>query len=238
MDRARESKEERRRGLFPPSAVGAWVWRMRFWSMRWIRTRRSRRLVVVMWVGVLGDWLWMTLRTQPWGDGGMDGWFSFLLVAVLMGLGALVLYGSRRAHAKMSLEDRAFVEHGVEFERLSEPERELLFKHSLREQWLGRAERDEREEEPQQRAARTAFRILRPGLVLFLLVYWGVCFSRPSGSACAAADGAHVDGAGCGWRVESGDDGAGGLRCWPKSRSCSGGGWICGRVGGGARLCC
>jgi hypothetical protein len=86
----------------------------------------------------------------------------------------------------MSLEDRALAEHGVEFEQLSEPERELLFKHSLREQWLGRVERDEREEELQQRAARMAFRILRLGLVLFLLGYWGVCFSRPSGSARAA----------------------------------------------------
>jgi hypothetical protein len=186
MDRARESREERRRRLFPPSPMSAWLWRKRLSLMRWERMRRSRRLVVVMWVGLLGRWLWMTLRTQPWGSGGMDGWFSFQLMVGLMGIGTWALYGWRRGHAQMSLEDRALAEHGVEFEQLSEPERELVFKHSLREQWLGRVERDEREEELQQRAARMAFRILRLGLVLFLLGYWGVCFSRPSGSARAA----------------------------------------------------
>ena len=85
MDRVREGREERRRRLFPPSPVSAWLWRKRLSLMRWERTRRSRRLVVVGWVGVLVDWLWMTLRTQPWGHGGMDGWFSIQLMNLFGG---------------------------------------------------------------------------------------------------------------------------------------------------------
>ena len=120
---------------------------------------------------------------EPWRRGDGDGVAAFAFTLMAMGPGAWVLYITRRKMAETSLEDRAIAEHGVEFEQLSEPERGLLYQRLLRERVIGRAARDEREMALQQKAAWMAFRILRPALVLLVLGYWGVCFSRPCGSA-------------------------------------------------------
>jgi len=180
----RESRVERRRRLFRPSPLDAWRWRAILGVMRWDRRRRSRRLLVVLWVGMLGYWFWMAMHAaEPWRRGDGDGVAAFAFTLMAMGPGAWVLYITRRKMAETSLEDRAIAEHGVEFEQLSEPERGLLYQRLLRERVIGRAARDEREMALQQKAAWMAFRILRPALVLLVLGYWGVCFSRPCGSA-------------------------------------------------------
>ncbi|RSL16131.1 hypothetical protein EDE15_1640 [Edaphobacter aggregans] len=180
----REDRVARRRRLYRPSPLSAWQWRTMLGFMRWERRRRSRRLAIVLWVGLLGVWFWLAMHVaHVWRDGGTDGELAFTFTLIMMALGAWALYISRRSMAETSLEDRAVAEHGVEFEQLSEPERGLLYQRLLRERVIGRAARDEREMALQQKAAWVAFRILRPALVLFVLGYWGVCFSRPCGSA-------------------------------------------------------
>lgn len=144
-------------------------------------------MAIVLWVVLLGVWFWLAMHVaHPLLDGGMGGALAFTFTLETMGLGAWALYISRRSMAESSLEDRAVAEHGVEFEQLSEPERGVLYQRLIRERVIGRAARDEREMALQQRAAWVAFRILRPVLVLFVLGYWGVCFSRPFGSARGA----------------------------------------------------
>ena len=178
----RESRVGRRRRLSRPSPLSAWRWRTLLRFMRWERTRRSRRLVVMLWVGLLGVWFWLAMHVaHPWQNGGMDGELAFLFTLEAMGLGAWGLYISRREMTETSLEDRAIEEYGVEFKQLSEPERAQLFQRLIRQRVLGRAARDEREMALQQKAAWMTFRILRPGLLLFLLGYWSFCFSRSSG---------------------------------------------------------
>jgi len=81
--------------------------------------------------------------------------------------------------AQPTLEDRAVMQYGAEFDALKEKQRGEVFEQQVRDNILGRMRKDERETELRLRAEGAAYRLLRPGLVIVVAGYWAVCLLGP-----------------------------------------------------------
>ncbi|MGB6460396.1 MAG: hypothetical protein WBG02_10570 [Candidatus Acidiferrum sp.] len=143
--------------------------------------RRTRRLLALLWVPVLAFEiavsLWM-VHLDPWA-----GLMSAALLTVLM---ALAVRGFRIGFAQVSLEDRAVIEYGAEFDSLKEKQRGDLFQRAVRDGLFGRVKVDEHEAEMRLRAQGAAYRLLGPILLVFLTGYWAVCLFGPFGATRTA----------------------------------------------------
>jgi hypothetical protein len=93
-----------------------------------------------------------------------------------MGLMARTL---RIGFAQVSLEDRAVIEYGAEFDALKEKQRGEVFQRAVRDGLFGRVKVDEHEAERRLRAQGAAYRLLGPALVVFVAGYWGACLFGP-----------------------------------------------------------
>jgi hypothetical protein len=111
------------------------------------------------------------VRLDPWA-----GLMSAAMLTMVMGLAVRAL---RIGFAQVSLEDRAEMEHGEEFEALKEKQRGEIFQRAVRDGLFGRVKVDEREAEQRLRAQGAAYRLLGPALVVFVAGYWGVCLFGP-----------------------------------------------------------
>jgi hypothetical protein len=136
--------------------------------------RRMRRLLALLWVPVLAFEIAVSLRVvrlDPWA-----GLMSAAMLTMVMGLAVRAL---RIGFAQVSLEDRAMMEHGEEFDALKEKQRGEIFQRAVRHGLFGRVKVDEREAEHRLRAQGAAYRLLGPALVVFVAGYWGVCLFGP-----------------------------------------------------------
>ena len=125
--------------------------------------------------------LWM-VRLDPWA-----GLLSVALLAVFM---ALAVRALRIGFAQVSLEDRAVIEYGAEFDALKEKQRAEIFQRAVRDGLFGHVKVDEHEAEQRLRAQGDAYRLLGPALFLFLAGYWAVCLFGPFGvdAECTRGD--------------------------------------------------
>ena len=138
------------------------------------KSRRARRLFALLWVPAVAFEITVSLRVvrlDPWA-----GLLSAALLAVFMGLTVRAL---RVGFAQVSLEDRAVMEYGAEFDALKEKQRAEIFQRAVRDGLFGRVKVDEREAEQRLRAQGDAYRLLGPALVVFVAGYWGVCLFGP-----------------------------------------------------------
>ncbi len=145
----------------------------------WGNTRHFRRFVVLLWIGMLAIDPWMVsllVRTYA-----VLGTLPHLLLPTLTQLAItwLAFRGAQIGLTQPTLEDSAMMQHGEEFEALTEREREQLFQQRLRDSLQGKVRTDEREAELQLRAEGVAYRLLRPGLGLVVAGYWAVCLLGP-----------------------------------------------------------
>jgi hypothetical protein len=145
-------------------------------------TRRTRRLVLgLLNLPVLAFEIAVSVRIvrlDPWA-----GLISTAWLALLLGLFVRAL---RIAFAQVSLEDRAVMEYGTEFDALKAKQRVEVFKRAVRDGIFGRVKVDEREAELRLRAQGAAYRLLGPALLVFLAGYWGVCLLGPFGATRSA----------------------------------------------------
>ena len=151
---------------------------------RWGNTRRFRRCVVLLWIAMLAiDPLLILRLTQHFA---LLARLPALLLPTLSQL--LITWLAFRAMqiglAQPTLDDDALMHHGEQFDALTSRQREQLFQQRSKDLILGallsaRVERDEREAELRLAAERTAYRLLRPGLVLVVAAYWAVCLLGP-----------------------------------------------------------
>jgi hypothetical protein len=81
--------------------------------------------------------------------------------------------------AQPTLEDRAVMEYGSEFDDLTERQRGDLFHQQIRDGFMGSVRHDEREAALRMRSEGAAYRLLRPGLVVVVAIYWLVCLLGP-----------------------------------------------------------
>lgn len=138
------------------------------------KKRRTRRLFALFWVPGLAFEIAVSLwvvHLDPWA-----GLISAALLTMLMGLAVRAL---RIGFAQVSLEDRAVMEYGAEFEALKEKQRGEVFQRAVRDGLFGRVKVDEHEAEQRLRAQGAAYRLLGPALAVFVAGYWGVCLFGP-----------------------------------------------------------
>jgi len=134
---------------------------------RWANNRRLRRVVVVVWVVVLAAYVKVVFSSE-W----MEAHTTLLLLLFIIPAWAMRRMGN--GLALPTLEDRAVLQYGEEFDALKEKQRGEVFDQQVRDNVLGRSSRDEREADLRMHAEATAYRILSyvvalPGLVCWLL---------------------------------------------------------------------
>jgi hypothetical protein len=145
----------------------------------WGNSRRFRRFVVLLWVAMLALDPWMVSRLVRTYS--ILGILPSLLLPTLTQLAItwLAFRGAQVGLAQPTIEDSALMEHGTDFEALSNHDREQLFRQRLRTFLAGKAHRDERETELRLRSESAAYRLLRPGLAFVVAVYWVICLLGP-----------------------------------------------------------
>jgi hypothetical protein len=147
-------------------AQWSWVWYLAKRESR----RTSRRLLVaglgvILVLSVMNEFMVAGLSLAAIG----------IVVLHLFVLGFLLRLLRNRL-ALPTLESRALIECGMEFETLSEKEREKLQKLQSRDALMGRVHWDERDAELQMRAEAAAYRLLKPGLVMIIAGFWVACW--------------------------------------------------------------
>jgi hypothetical protein len=137
--------------------------------------RRTRRLLfALLWVPVLVCEIAVSLRVVR-----VDPWAGLLSTAWLTVLLGLWVRSLRIGSAQVSLEDRALIEYGAEFDALKEKQRGEIFQRAVRDGIFGRVKVDEHEAEQRLRAQGAAYRLLGPALAVFVAGYWAVCLFGP-----------------------------------------------------------
>jgi hypothetical protein len=168
--------------LLTPSAAGkspredwAAIRQVSYWG----NTKRFRRIVVLLWIGLLAaDPLMIVRLSQSFAF--LAALPALLLPTVTQLLITWLAFRSMRIGlAQPTIEDSALLQFGLTFDALSNRQREELFQRRFRNFIFGRLHVDEREAELRMRSEVAAYRLLRPGLVIVGAAYWGVCLLGP-----------------------------------------------------------
>jgi hypothetical protein len=136
--------------------------------------QRTRRLFTLLWLPGLAFEIAVSLRVVR-----VDPWAGLLVAAFLTMLMGLAIRAQRIGFAQVSLEDRALIDYGTEFDALKEKQRGDIFQRAVRDGLLGRVKVDEHEAEQRLRAQGAAYRLLGPALAVFVTGYWAVCLLGP-----------------------------------------------------------
>jgi hypothetical protein len=138
------------------------------------KNRRTRRLFALLWIPIVGFEIAVSLRVVR-----LDPWAGLMSAAWLVALMGLTVRALRIGFAQLSLEDRAVMEYGTEFDALKEKQRGEIFQRAVRDGLFGRVKVDEQEAERRLRAQGAAYRLLGPALLVFVTGYWAVCLFGP-----------------------------------------------------------
>jgi hypothetical protein len=136
--------------------------------------RRTRRMFTLLWVPALA----LEIAVSLWVVR-IDAWAGLMSAAWLVVLMGLAVRSLRIGFAQVSLEDRAVMEYGAEFDALKEKQRGAIFQRAVRDGLFGRVKVDEHEAEQRLQAQGAAYRLLGPALVVFVAGYWAVCLLGP-----------------------------------------------------------
>ena len=141
---------------------------------RWGGNRRHRRVLMLLWISLLMLDAKIAISVAQ-----HDAAFAIFPTLLLFGV---ALWAFRRMEiglAQPTLEDRAVMQYGAEFDALNEKQRGEVFQQQIRDSIWGRVRKDEREAELRLQSEGAAYRLLRPGLVLVVAAYWAVCLLGP-----------------------------------------------------------
>lgn len=146
-------------------------------------TRRIRRFSVAAYVfTILILFLTVGIYLLPFRDTTrLYGLAAFIVVWTYIGYAVFFLRILRRGSSVTSMEERAQLDFGRPYAKLSLMHRFDVRARVTREFRQGGRPPDERDAVVQREAEQRAFRILRIALPIFALVYWGVCLSMPLG---------------------------------------------------------
>ena len=140
------------------------------------RRQRSRRIEVALFFAMMALGLWEGGRPLHWGGLGIRMW------PYLWAIGQVFrLWRWRRALPVSSLDDRAMVEYGVEFDRLGEAEQKDLLKRYRVGTYLLNYFPDEREEELERESKERAYGVLGWLLPVLAVIYWAGWRLLPEG---------------------------------------------------------
>jgi len=148
---------------------------------RTARSRRARRLFALLWAPALAFEIAVSLRAVR-----LDPWAGLAVTALLTLLMGLTVRALWIGFAQVSLDDRAEMEYGAEFDALKAKQRGEMFQRAARDGLFGRLKVDELEAERRLRAQGAAYRFLGPALAVFVGGYWAVCLFGPFAATRAA----------------------------------------------------
>jgi hypothetical protein len=129
--------------------IGFWFVPVRWGTLgpeEWAKVRkmsrsgnqRTRRLLTLLWVPGLAFEITVSLRVVR-----LDPWAGLMSTAMLTMLMGLAVRASRIGFAQVSLEDRAVMQYGAEFDALKERQRGEIFQRAVRDGLFGRVKVDE-----------------------------------------------------------------------------------------------
>jgi hypothetical protein len=150
------------------------------WALRQAlkaRTRRSRRRQVVCFYLFALFSLLISLGSDHHGFRR----FIFAVCLVSIAVSSMSQWSRSQRRIVTSLDDRAQVAHGMNFDRLTASEQEEILRKYKMGRYILDWTTDERQETWRLRANEMAFRILRMALLWFVAVYWAVYLWMPSG---------------------------------------------------------
>jgi hypothetical protein len=147
-------------------------------ASRWGRSRRARRVLMLLWAAVLAIDVTIAVDIAH-----RDPALSILPTLLMFGFALWALYRTGIGLAQPKLEDRAVMQYGAEFDALKEQQRGEVFSQHVRDNIRGKISADEREAELRLRSEREAYRLLRPGLPIAIAAYWAMCLLGPFGQA-------------------------------------------------------
>jgi len=148
-------------------------------ASHWGNTRRFRRFAVVLWIGLLALDPWLVSRLVR-SYAALSMLPELLLpTATQLLITWLAFRGAQFGLAQPTIEDSAMMQHGEEFDALTNPQREQLVQRRFLDFLLWRVPTDEREAGLRLQAEGAAYRLLRPGLMVVVAGYWAVCLLGP-----------------------------------------------------------
>lgn len=134
---------------------------------RWATHRGLRRVVIVLWLAVLALDVALCILADRKDPGSM-----FFLACILFPLTMWAVHRMGRGLAQPTLEDRAVLTYGEDFDRLKEKQRSEVFNQQLRDHVLARANEDLRDIDLNTRAQAAAWRILGATLIIACFIWW------------------------------------------------------------------
>lgn len=149
-------------------------------ALRW-RTRRFRRRQVFWFYFAMLLGAAVTLGSDHHTRRGLEWALLLPATAAMTSLKSWSRWSYERWRCVSSLDDRAQVAHGLNFEQLSAAEqKEILRRYQAGARLLDET-RNERQEAARLQANDAAFRFLRKALLWFAAGYWAVWFWMPAG---------------------------------------------------------
>jgi hypothetical protein len=147
-------------------------------------TRRLRKLFVGSYLFCISaQYAGVVFSLMRWREGAgsrIYGIGAFLYVSTAMGQALLWMFLIRRVNSGMSLEDRAQLDFGKPYGRLSSRQKFDVWVRVRREMQAGGRAPDERDALAQREAEGRAVRILQVGVPVFVTGFWVVCLCLPA----------------------------------------------------------
>jgi hypothetical protein len=153
------------------------------------RSRRLRQWLAVLWFALVLASTWLACRLA-----GHSPASASEPMLVVFGLALWTFRRMEMGLTQPTLDDRAVMEFGEDFDALPEQDRIHIFDQLIRDSLAGRSWPDERQKEQRTRAESKAYRVLRPVLVALVALYWAVCLLGPN-HACDDGNRVHMAGA-------------------------------------------
>jgi hypothetical protein len=138
------------------------------------RSRRLRQWLAVLWFALVLASTWLACRLA-----GHSPASASEPMLVVFGLALWTFRRMEMGLTQPTLDDRAVMEFGEDFDALPEQDRIHIFDQLIRDSLAGRSWPDERQKEQRTRAESKAYRVLRPVLVALVALYWAVCLLGP-----------------------------------------------------------
>lgn len=159
-----------------------WFTRLQGWGTKPTRWQR-RLLMAVALVSPVVYCLTAIISLYPWRDygGRLYGMAAAIYSLMAIGMGMFLLRLALRSFSAVSLEEYARLAYGAAFEQLTVMQKDRV-RWQYRQAWKEKnSHMDERDAAMQRDAEGRAFRMLRRGLPVLVVVCWGVCLSLPIG---------------------------------------------------------
>ncbi len=145
-------------------------WRKVSRLSRWTSSRRTRRTVLLFWIVIIALEIAISLTVEHYDPHSVISNTTLLFIITIYGM-----HWMSTGLSQPTLEDRAVMQYGEEFDALKEQQRVEVFDQQVRDNLLGRSNKDVRDIDLRTRSEATAYRLFGYALALALAACWIIC---------------------------------------------------------------